>query len=82
MAKYSKEFEHTRRKLIKETINFYDYFEKVLIESADDIDALVSDPIDVSTEMMVEILRAPEVKSWMRAYSSWISAVAERAMEE
>lgn len=69
MARYSKEFEHTRRSLIKSTIEVYDYLEKMMIESADDIEGMLAD-----------LIRTPEVKGWMRAYSNWIEAVAEKAI--
>lgn len=82
MAKYSKEFEHTRRSLIKSTIEVYDYLERMMIESADDIEGMLADPIDYSTEMLADLIRTPEVKGWMRAYSNWVEAVAERAMED
>ncbi len=82
MAKYDQEFERKRRKLIKATIGVYDYLERMVVESVDDIEGMLADPIDYSAELMANMFRTPEIKNWMRAYSEWGTAVAERAMED
>lgn len=81
MAKYDQEFERTRRKLIKATIDIYDRIEVMARESMEDVSKLLEDPIDGTIEMSVDLLKSPETRAWFRAYSEWAEAVAERAME-